>query len=89
MQQFVGSALYVERLESSVIMSFALIHSLQIQTEFSYKQNPKLLQQLQYCEDEDIPFAIIIGETELKNDIVKIRDIKTRKEVGLLGNKIV
>jgi histidyl-tRNA synthetase len=52
-----------------------------IRTETSYKANPKLLDQLQYCEDKGIGMAIIIGESELQKGIVKLRNIASREEV--------
>ncbi|XP_066145105.1 LOW QUALITY PROTEIN: histidine--tRNA ligase, cytoplasmic [Euwallacea fornicatus] len=48
--------------------------------EYSYKKNPKLLAQLQYCEENTIPFAVILGESEIKNGIVKLRNVITREE---------
>jgi len=51
-----------------------------IKTEHSYKSNPKLLTQLQYCEDSGIPFVILIGGDEITNNIVKLRCVKTRAE---------
>ncbi|XP_066245327.1 histidine--tRNA ligase, cytoplasmic isoform X2 [Euwallacea similis] len=48
--------------------------------EYSYKKNPKLLAQLQYCEENSIPFAVILGESEIKNGIVKLRNVVTREE---------
>ena len=42
--------------------------------------NPKILLQLQYCEENGIPFAVIIGEDEVKNGVVKLRNIKTRSD---------
>jgi histidyl-tRNA synthetase len=55
---------------------------MEFKTEHSYKNNPKILLQLQYCEENRIPLAIIIGEDEIKNNVVKLRDIKTRVEVN-------
>lgn len=52
----------------------------QISSEQAYKQNPKLLHQLQYCEEHQIPVAVIIGESELQKGVVKVRDIATRQE---------
>ena len=52
-----------------------------IRAEHSFKNNAKLLTQFQYCEDKAIPFALIIGEDELKKGIIKLRNIKTREEV--------
>lgn len=48
--------------------------------EMSYKANPKLLNQLQYCEDRLIPLALIVGERELQDGVVKLRYVKTRIE---------
>ncbi|GIY10900.1 histidine--tRNA ligase, cytoplasmic [Caerostris extrusa] len=51
-----------------------------IKAEQSYKLNPKLLDQLQYCEARGIPLAIIIGESEVQRAVVKIRNVETREE---------
>ncbi|XP_060800856.1 histidine--tRNA ligase, cytoplasmic isoform X2 [Amyelois transitella] len=51
-----------------------------IKTEQSYKKNPKMLNQLQHCEDNGIPLAVVLGESELKRGVVKIRNIQTRQE---------
>lgn len=48
-----------------------------------YKKNPKLLNQLQYCEDTGIPLVAIIGEQELKDGVVKLRVVATREEVRM------
>ena len=53
-----------------------------IKTEHSYKKNPKMLNQLQYCEENGIPLAVVIGESELEKGVVKLRSIATREEVG-------
>lgn len=62
---------------------FKLLNTLwaaNIRAEHSYKSNAKLLQQLQYCEERDIPLVALIGEDELKQNIVKLRNVKTREE---------
>ena len=51
-----------------------------VRTEHSYKKNPKMLNQLQYCEENGIPFAVVIGESELEKGVVKLRCISTREE---------
>lgn len=53
------------------------IHS---QAEHSYKTNPKLLAQLQHCEENGIPLAIVLGDSELERGVVKLREVTTRKE---------
>ncbi|XP_052891478.1 histidine--tRNA ligase, cytoplasmic-like [Anopheles moucheti] len=49
--------------------------------EHSYKRNPKLLDQLQHCEEFQIPYAIILGDAELARGIVKLRQISSRQEI--------
>ncbi|XP_055624233.1 histidine--tRNA ligase, cytoplasmic isoform X2 [Toxorhynchites rutilus septentrionalis] len=51
-----------------------------IKAEHSYKLNPKLLGQLQYCEENQIPYAIVLGDGELSRGVVKLREIISRKE---------
>lgn len=46
-----------------------------------YKKNPKLLSQLQHCEENGIPLVAILGEQELKDGVVKLRVVATREEV--------
>lgn len=47
-----------------------------------YKSNPKLLSQFQFCEDQQVPLLAIIGDAELSQGEVKIRESKSRDEVG-------
>ncbi|GAB1608506.1 histidine--tRNA ligase, cytoplasmic-like [Argonauta hians] len=51
-----------------------------IKTEHSYKKSPKMLDQFQYCENSGIPLAVIIGESEIKEGVVKLRVVATREE---------
>ncbi|XP_059614784.1 histidine--tRNA ligase isoform X1 [Phlebotomus argentipes] len=54
-----------------------------IKAEHSYKENPKLLGQLQHCEEHGIPFALILGSSELEKGVVKLREVSSRKEVEI------
>ncbi|KAL7304992.1 hypothetical protein TKK_0002782 [Trichogramma kaykai] len=60
-----------------------------IKAEHSYKKSPKLLAQLQYCEEQGIPLAIVIGEGEIKAGIVKLRDVKSREEKEVSRENLV
>lgn len=60
-----------------------------INAEQSYKNNPKLLQQLQYCEEHQIPYAVIIGENELQKGIVKVRNVQTRQEEEIARENLI
>lgn len=60
-----------------------------IKAEMLYKKNPKLLNQLQYCEETGIPLVAIIGEQELKDGVVKLRVVATREEVDVSRQDLV
>lgn len=60
-----------------------------IKATHSLKKSPKLLAQLQHCEEYDIPLAIIIGEGELKRGEVTLRNVKTREETSVSRDKLV
>jgi len=51
------------------------------QAELLYKKNPKMLNQFQYCEETGIPFCVVIGEKELEEGVVTLRNMETREEV--------
>lgn len=51
-----------------------------IRCENSNKLSPKILVQLQHCEEYDIPIALILGKSELERGIVKLREVQTRHE---------
>ncbi|CAF0909089.1 unnamed protein product [Adineta steineri] len=48
--------------------------------EMAFKRNPKMLDQLQYCEKHQVELCVIVGGAELEAGIVKIRDVATREE---------
>ncbi|KAM6299717.1 histidine--tRNA ligase, cytoplasmic-like [Aegotheles albertisi] len=60
-----------------------------IKAEMLYKKDPKLLKQLQYCEDTGIPLAAIVGEQELADGVVKLRDVVMREEVDIPREKLI
>ncbi|XP_004609998.2 histidine--tRNA ligase, mitochondrial [Sorex araneus] len=60
-----------------------------IKAELLYKNNPKLLTQLSYCESMDIPLVAIIGEQELKEGVIKLRSVASREEVAIKRENLV
>nr|KAF6480248.1 hypothetical protein HJG59_006148 [Molossus molossus] len=60
-----------------------------IKAELLYKKNPKLLNQLQYCEETGIPLVAIIGEQELKDGVIKLRSVARREEVDVRREDLV
>lgn len=69
-----------DRSHSSWLLSF--------QAEHSYKHNPKLLAQLQYCEEMGIPLAAILGESELAKGVVKLRQVASRQEIEVQREQV-
>lgn len=60
-----------------------------IKAELLYKNNPKLLTQLCYCENTGIPLVAIIGEQELKEGVIKLRSVASREEVAVKRENLV
>ncbi|KYM97540.1 Histidyl-tRNA synthetase, cytoplasmic [Cyphomyrmex costatus] len=60
-----------------------------VKAEQSYKKNAKLLAQLQHCEENGIPLAIIIGEGELAKGEVTLRVVSTREETRVLRSNLI
>lgn len=59
-----------------------------IRAEHSYKLSPKLLVQLQHCEENGIPLALVFGDSELERGVVKLREVSTRKEEEISVDKL-
>lgn len=51
------------------------------QAELLYKKNPKMLNQFQFCEENGVPFCVVIGESEIAKGVVTLRDMSSREEV--------
>ncbi|XP_044636566.1 histidine--tRNA ligase, mitochondrial isoform X2 [Equus asinus] len=60
-----------------------------IKAELLYKNNPKLLTQLHYCENMGIPLVVIVGEQELKEGVIKLRSVASREEVAIKRENLV
>ncbi|KRK06943.1 histidine--tRNA ligase, cytoplasmic isoform X1 [Drosophila yakuba] len=54
-----------------------------VKAEHSYKLNPKLLVQLQHCEEHQIPLVVVLGDAELAQGLVKLREVTTRAETNV------
>lgn len=52
-----------------------------IEAEIILKNNPKLLNQFQYCEDHSIPYSVVIGESEIEKGVVQLRNTISREQV--------
>ncbi|KAI9253177.1 histidyl-tRNA synthetase [Sporodiniella umbellata] len=71
----VGDGLLKERME---IAKFLWDHG--IKASYMFKNKPKLDKQFAVCDKEMIPFAVIIGKSELDNGEVRIKDMRSKNE---------
>ena len=53
-----------------------------------YKAKPKLRNQFEYCDKEQIPFAVLIGPDEWKNGTVKVKQQVGKEEATGDGEPI-
>lgn len=59
-----------------------------IPSDFDLK-NRNLTRQLEYVDSLNIPFVVIVGEKEVERGMVKIRDMKNRKEMEVKIQELV
>ena len=58
-----------------------------INTEI-YLNNKKLKAKFKYADKLEIPYVIVIGEDEIENNVVKLKNMKTGEEKEILLNEI-
>lgn len=51
-----------------------------IRSEITYKDKVKILNEFQLCEEKQIPWVLIVGEQELEQGCVKLRNVQSRAE---------
>eukprot|EP00963_Diacronema_lutheri_P006355 scaffold544_cov320-Pavlova_lutheri.AAC.69 len=71
----IGSGLLTERMKIA-----GELWEAGIKAEFGFKPNPKMGDQLNFCLENYIPFLVLVGETELQNQVVKIKNLSERAE---------
>ncbi|KAK4324245.1 hypothetical protein Pmani_005085 [Petrolisthes manimaculis] len=84
---FVAAA--CKRMVHERLKIISLAHEAGIKTESSYKNNPKILNQLQYAEDNQIPLVLLIGELEVEAGVVKVREVTIRDETTVKREDLV
>lgn len=60
-----------------------------INTDLYSDPNIKLNKQLKYANKKSIPYVIIIGPEEVKNNVVKLKDMKTGEQVTLSTKELI
>jgi histidyl-tRNA synthetase len=63
----------------------AFLREKNINTELFLNPEKKLDKQLKYADKKGIPYVLILGEEEVKKNVVKLKDLKTgsQKEFSL------
>uniref|UniRef100_A0A2P2I523 histidine--tRNA ligase n=1 Tax=Hirondellea gigas TaxID=1518452 RepID=A0A2P2I523_9CRUS len=67
----------------------ALLHEAEISAETSRKINPKFLTQLQYAEENGIPLVVTIGDSEVSEGVVNVRNTSTRQEEKVPRDQLI
>lgn len=60
-----------------------------IPAETIYKNNTKMLTQLQMCENKQIPMTVLIAQDEIDRNVVKLRHVATREEWDVPAENMV
>jgi histidyl-tRNA synthetase len=58
----------------------AVLREKNINTELFLNPEKKLDKQLKYADKKGIPYVLILGEEEVKKNVVKLKDLKTGKQ---------
>lgn len=61
-----------------------LLRSAGVSTELYLDEDAKLEKQLKYADKKNIPYVIVIGPDEAKNNTVTVKNLKTREQKTLL-----
>jgi len=60
-----------------------------INTEIYLNPEKKLDKQLKYADKKGIPYVLILGEDEIKKNIVKLKDLKTGKQQEIVLKQLI
>ena len=74
-------------LQKSIAIVNFLRHN-NIPSELYPETDKKLDKQLKYADKNKIPFVIIIGHEEIKNNVVKIKNMKTREQTTVKHDEL-
>lgn len=66
-----------------------LLWNAKISSEFSQQENPKLTREISDALDRDIPFMVIVGEDEAKENKCRIKDLAKKEEETIYQNELV
>ena len=80
----IGNGMQKKRMEVA-----NLLWAAGISAEFGFKPNPKMGDQINYALESGIPFMVLFGDEEIKENSVKIKDMKERTEITVSLNDLV
>ncbi|KAK8810505.1 hypothetical protein WA158_007080 [Blastocystis sp. Blastoise] len=85
-QVFVASA--GNNMTTSRMSVASLLWKNNISAEFQYSENPKLPKQLAYALEKGINWVVIVGEEEMKNKVVNLKNLETHEEFTIPLDKL-
>ena len=60
-----------------------------IKAEFGYQANPKLQRQLTYALENGVKWIVVVGEEEMKQGKVNLKNLETREEITIPMESVV
>lgn len=73
-------SIFSPELRDKSLEASSYLRSKQITTELYLDDQAKIDKQLKYADQKGIPYVMIIGPDEAKNNTITLRDMKTRKQ---------
>lgn len=80
----IGADLMHERMKIAQVLWNA-----NISAEYSHLDNPKFKRQLDESLERGIPFMVVFGNDEIKNGVVKVKDMRSHTEVEIPRAELV
>lgn len=78
-----------ENLEYKRLSLCNMLWAAGIPTECSYQTNPKIRRQLEHASEVGAHFAVIVGETEIHNGTITLKNLITGETVNVQENNLV
>lgn len=80
---------FAKELENKSLDIARTLRDKNINTEIYLDENAKMEKQLKYADKKQIPYVIIIGPDEAKNNTVTVKNLKTRTQKNLPLNQLL
>ncbi|MCL5746698.1 MAG: histidine--tRNA ligase [Patescibacteria group bacterium] len=81
--------IFSPQLKQQSIEIASIIRTIGINSEIYLDENAKLEKQLKYADQKGIPYAVIIGPDEAKNNTVTLKDLKSGTQKTIQNDQLI